>query len=96
MNDSPKAKRQCLDYQHVEKENFIRFQSPQQYAQVPYETNFNHHFSPPPKQELGHVDELFNWLDEGNMKSTNDVSSYNVHSDVFGFLTPTTMEMSFF
>ncbi|CAF1167110.1 unnamed protein product [Adineta ricciae] len=96
MNDSPKPKRQCLNHQYMEKENLARFQSPQQYAQVPYETDFSYHYSSLPKQELGHVDELFNWLDEGNMKSTNDVSSYNVHSDMFGFLTPTTMEMSFF
>ncbi|UJR16268.1 hypothetical protein I4U23_003175 [Adineta vaga] len=96
MNESPNAKRQRFDYQHIEKENFVRYQSPQQYAQVPYETNFHNYFSPPLKQELGHIDEVFNWLDEENIKSNHDVSSYNVHSDPFGLLTPTMMEMSFF
>ena len=96
MNDMPKYKRQRIDYEYIEKENFNSIHASKQYAQVPYEVNCSNKFLISSKQELGHIDELFNWLDEENIESNNDMSIFNVHYDAFGFLTPTMTEMNFF
>lgn len=74
----------------------MRFHAAGHYAQVPFEVPFTGHFSPPPKQELSHADELFNWLEEENGKCNVDASGYNAQPDMFGLFTPTAMELSFF
>jgi hypothetical protein len=94
MDDAPKYKRQRVNYEYMEKENFVFFDQFQQIAQVPLENN---QCLSSPTQELGHIDELFNWLDEENSKSNNGFSSYdvfNIHE--FGLLTPTMTEINFF
>jgi len=95
MNSAPKSKRQRINHEYMEKENFIVNNQPyKQYAQVPFHTNFNNKC--PPTPELGHIDELFNWLDEENTKPNNDYPSMHGVNDVFGFLTPPMIEMNFF
>lgn len=98
----PKYKRQRMNYEYKDKENFLFFDQPQHIAQVPFGTNFNqNNFISSPTQELGHIDELFNWLDEENSKPTNayspvhDVYGMN-HIPDFGFLAPTMTEIDFF
>jgi hypothetical protein len=82
------------------KENLNFFDQPQQIAQVPFVTNFNNNYISSPTQEVGHIDELFNWLDEENSKSTNGFSSFDEFGmnniPDFGFLPPNMMEINFF
>ncbi|CAF3888914.1 unnamed protein product [Adineta steineri] len=94
-NNAPKYKRQRIDYEYMEKENFIHVNQYKQCVQVPYEMNFNNKFSSS-KQELGHIDELFSWLDEENKKTNYDMATSNINYDEFGLLTPPMLEMNFF
>jgi len=101
MNDTPKYKRQRVDYKHTGKENFLFFNQPQQIAQVPFITNLNNNLLSSPTQEVGHIDEIFNWLDEENTESNNKYSPFDDVFDMnhipdFGFLTPTMTEINFF
>ncbi|CAF3226847.1 unnamed protein product [Rotaria socialis] len=104
MANSPKSKPQIVNYQYVEKENYGFFNQPQYRAQVPFETNFKNEFSPSKTQEVGYIDDLFNWLDEENKKPKNKVAVYDIIHDVFdldhgqdfGLLTPTISEINFF
>ncbi|CAF0791501.1 unnamed protein product [Adineta steineri] len=95
INNAPKYKRQRIDYEYMEKENFIHVNQYKQCVQVPYEMNFNNKFSSS-KQELGHIDELFSWLDEENKKTNYDMATSNINYDEFGLLTPPMLEMNFF
>ena len=68
-----------------------------QWPQVPYENNFDNKYLSSPTQELGHIDELFNWLDGEDSKSNKEFSPYdvfNIHE--YGLLTPTMTEIDFF
>jgi hypothetical protein len=104
MNDTPKYKRQRVNYEYTGKENSSFSDQPQHIAQVPFATNYNYSFLPSPPQELGHIDQLFNWLDGENGKSNNEYPPFNAMNDVFGinhvpdfgFLTPTMTEINFF
>ncbi|CAF1371648.1 unnamed protein product [Rotaria magnacalcarata] len=104
MANSPKCKPQIINYQYVEKENYGFFDQPQCMAQVPFETNFKNECFPSKAQEVGHIDDLFNWLDEENKKSKNKVAVYDTIHDVFDLdhgqdfdlLTPTISEINFF
>jgi len=104
MNDTPKYKRPRFNYEYTGKENFMFFDRPQQIAQVPFVTNFNNNFLSSSTQGLGHIDELFNWLDEENSKSHHGFSPIDPINDVFainnvpdfGFLTPMMSEINFF
>jgi hypothetical protein len=97
MNDTPKYKRQRVNYEYMEKENVVFFDQFQQTAQVPYENNINNKYLSSPTQELGHIDELFNWLDGEDCKSNKEFSpfdAFNIHE--YGLLTPTMTEINFF
>jgi hypothetical protein len=95
MYELPKIKRERISYQYIEKENYDFYDQPQ----VPFNTNFNNNILTSPTQEMGHIDEFFNWLDGENNKSTNhainDTYGINYVPD-FGFLTPTISEINFF
>ncbi|CAF1141865.1 unnamed protein product [Rotaria sordida] len=104
MNDKPKYKRQRIDYEYMEKENFSVFDQPQYIAQVPFATHFNNKFLSSGTQELGHIDELFNWLDEEEKRSKNKFSVFDTVNDVFNMnnipdldlFTPNISEIDFF
>ncbi len=104
MYESPKIKRERISYEYTGKENYGFYDQPQHMAQVPLNANFNNNFLTSPTQEMGHIDELFNWLDGENSKSNNHYSPFDAINDVygmnyapdFGFLTPTIPEMNFF
>jgi PAS domain S-box-containing protein len=95
MYELPKIKRERVCYQYIEKENYDFYDQPQ----VPFNTNLNNNILTSPTQEMGHIDEFFNWLDGENNKSTNhainDTYGINYVPD-FGFLTPTISEINFF
>jgi hypothetical protein len=63
MYESPKVKRQRISYGYVGKENYACYDQPQHMAQVPFNANLNNNCLTSPTQEIGHIDELFNWLD---------------------------------
>jgi hypothetical protein len=104
MYESPKIKQERISYEYTGKENYGFYDQPQHMAQVPLNANFNNNFLTSPTQEMGHIDELFNWLDGENSKSNNHYSPFDAINDVygmnyapdFGFLTPTIPEMNFF
>lgn len=83
MKDSPKYKRQRTSYEYTEKENCSYFDVPQSSAQVPLENNSNVSYVPAGKQELGHIDELFHWLEEENNKPRDKFSMYDPIHDIF-------------
>lgn len=88
----------------MEKENFGIFDQPQSAAQVPLDNNYTNNVFSFETQELGHIDEVFNWLDEENNKAKNKYSAFEHVPDIFGmdhmqdfgFLTPTIPEINFF
>jgi len=105
MHIKPKYKRQRTHYECVGKENYGYYDHSQYVAQVPsYMTYMNSHEMSSPKQELGHVDELFNWLEEENGKPGDYIPSYNPIDEIYnldtipdlGFLTPMLPQMNFF
>lgn len=104
MYMKPKYKRQRTHCEYEGKENHSYYDRSQYVAQVPYMTYMNHHEMSSPKQELGHVDELFNWLEEENGKPCDYIPSYNAIDDIYnldtipdmGFLMPNLPQMNFF
>jgi hypothetical protein len=85
MNDAPKSKRQRVNYEYFENENCIFIDQPQQIPRYTFETNNNNeNFLSSRTQELGHIDELFNWIDEEKSKSNYNFPPFDNINDVFG------------
>ena len=93
-----------VNYQYSGNENLVCFDQAQMIPQLAYEHCFKNNLyssGMSSKHELGHIDELFVWLDEekgkGNTNSMpiDDLFAVNNYPD-FRLLTPTMPELSFF
>lgn len=92
MYKSSKIKRQPVEYEPIEKENCLFFESIPPIGEISFESNLF-----PPTNPAEHMDELFKWLDEETNKIPSHDSSFNDLYEVdLGLLTPIITEIDFF